>query len=566
MKILIASCVFIVTTIDVVYCRNPSPAKLLFRQDHQTKKFVLQGDALAELEQLKAPVRVIGAIGDSRVGKSTNLNFIRHFLDQNRYEHAEKVFRTSDEMEPCTSGVWISTVRDSRGTGSTVLVDTEGTNLGNDDDTDLLSIFTVLMSSGLALFVNKGVMNHNRHFLYRVSRLSEQMWPGLSTKSFPELKIILRGALSPSPGKTLYQETQDFILNNKDGFGETIGRQFPRNRLSVAEIPYVAEPNRLNDLEKFASDKYAGIASSLAENFKRFPVKKTINGGIMDGKMLADLALKLQDSINRNCWEGFADTYLAMETSLCDRVFREVLEPLLSKGLDDINASKEQKLLEFFQNCTLEKERTKALDKVSEVVRQKADMKAREQRLEEQRKERERQERINEERAKKRLREAVERQQAIEREKAAKELAERQNKDEQKRLEKAKEQQRALEREQARQRSRRRRERDFIGAVAGVAGLAFLSDSRLKENITLLPYSEYETIGLHSFSWVWSKAAEGLGKSGCDQGLIAQDVEKLYPWAVGTGPDGYKRVNYKALIQMMSLNSGSRRSESRSQS
>ena len=84
MEILIASCVFIVTTIDVVYCRNPSPAKLLFKHDHQTQKFVLQGDGLAELEQLKAPVRVMRAIGDSRVGKSTNLNFIRHFLDQNR--------------------------------------------------------------------------------------------------------------------------------------------------------------------------------------------------------------------------------------------------------------------------------------------------------------------------------------------------------------------------------------------------------------------------------------------------------------------------------------------------
>lgn len=186
--------------------------------------------------------------------------------------------------------------------------------------------------------------------------------------------------------------------------------------------------------------------------------------------------------------------------------------------------------------------------------------------MEEQRKERERQERIDKERAEERRREAVERQQAIEREKASRELAERQKKDEQDRLEKAKEQQRALERERARQESRRRK-KDVIGAVAGVVGvLAFLSDSRLKENITLLPYSEYETIGLHSFSWVWSKAAEGLGKSGCDQGLIAQDVEKLYPWAVGTGPDGYKRVNYKALIQMMSLNSGSRRNEARSQS
>jgi len=32
----------------------------------------------------------------------------------------------------------------------------------------------------------------------------------------------------------------------------------------------------------------------------------------MDGKMLADLARKLQDAINRNSWKGFADAYLAM--------------------------------------------------------------------------------------------------------------------------------------------------------------------------------------------------------------------------------------------------------------
>lgn len=72
-------------------------------------------------------------------------------------------------------------------------------------------------------------------------------------------------------------------------------------------------------------------------------------------------------------------------------------------------------------------------------------------------------------------------------------------------MEETKEQQRALERERARQNSRRRRGRDFIGAVVGGGALmALFSDSRLKENITLLPYSEYETIGLQSFSWMWS--------------------------------------------------------------
>ena len=192
----------------------------------------------------------------------------------------------------------------------------------------------------------------------------------------------------------------------------------------------------------------------------------------MDGKMLAALARKLQEAINRNAWKGVGDAYLAMEMSLCDRRFRDVLEPLLSKELDDITESKERKLLEFLDHCALEKERTKALDKVSEVVRQKVEMKAREQRLKEQRKERER-------------------QQTIERQKAARKLEEKKKKDEKDRLEKAKEQQRALRKELARQRLRRRRGRDIIGAAIGGAGLAVLfSDSQLKENITTMPYSE----------------------------------------------------------------------------
>ena len=96
-------------------------------------------------------------------------------------------------------------MRDTNGAGSTILIDTEGTNLGNNENTDLLSIFTVLLSSGLALFAREAVQNHNVQFLYRVSRLSEQIWTqnDANTKSFPELMIILRGALSASSGKTL---------------------------------------------------------------------------------------------------------------------------------------------------------------------------------------------------------------------------------------------------------------------------------------------------------------------------------------------------------------------------
>ena len=42
-------------------------------------------------------------------------------------------------------------------------------------------------------------------------------------------------------------------------------------------------------------------------------------------------------------------------------------------------------------------------------------------------------------------------------------------------------------------------------------------------------------------------AAERLGLSGKGSGVIAQEVELLYPWALTEGYDKYKRVDHSAL-------------------
>ena len=70
-----------------------------------------------------------------------------------------------------------------------------------------------------------------------------------------------------------------------------------------------------------------------------------------------------------------------------------------------------------------------------------------------------------------------------------------------------------------------------------------------------MPHSEFEEIGLQGYIWVWSrKAVEELGQSAVvEHGVIAQEVENLYPWAVVTGDDGYKRVNYATLEQLVLL-------------
>ena len=523
------------------------------KYDDETKKFILGDDALRDVEALTGPVKIVGAIGDARVGKSTNLNFIRYFLDGNKNQGVQKVFNTSDSVEPCSTGVWISVVRDASGAGSTILIDTKGTNLGNNENTDLLSIFTVLLSSGLALFARESVQNHNAQFLYRVSRLSEQIWAqdAANAKSFPLLMVILRGALYPSPGKTLQGEVQDFILDGK--YGQTIARHFSHDRIKVRNIPYVGDLKRLNDLEQFPRDDYANVASSLAEDFKRFPAKKTVGGAYMDGKMIADLAEKLQAAINQNSWSGFSDVYAALETNLCDRSFREIVEPFLEKNLDEIKFSKNGIMEKFKKKCALEPEITKTGNNISQAIAKKEEIIKKQRRLDEERKRQADEERREREREEYRRQKELERENRLKEERRERERAEEQRRIQEENVRRAQEETRRLEAEVAARRSRDRERRDVIKTVLGGAALfAIFSDSRLKENITAMPHSEFEEIGLRSYSWVWSKkAVTELGIKGIEHGVIAQDVEKLYPWAVVMGDEGYKKVNYAALKQLV---------------
>jgi len=534
-----------------VRCSSP-PAKPLLKYDDEIKKFILGNDALSDIEALSGPVKIVGAIGDSRVGKSTNLNFIRYFLDGNRNQGVQKVFKTNDSIEPCTTGEWISVVRDANGAGSTILLDTEGTNLGNNENTDLLSIFTVLLSSGLALFARETVQNHNVQFLYRVSRLTEQIWTqdAANTKSFPELMVILRDSLSPSPGKTLQGQIQDFILDGK--CGQTIGRHFSRDCIKVRDIPYVGDAKRLNDLEQFPRDDYANVASSLAEDFKRFPAKKTVGGAYMDGKMIADLARKLQAAINQNSWSGFSDVYAALETNLCDRSFQEIVEPFLEKDLDKIKYSENGIMERFKEKCALEPERAKTRNKISQAIAKKEEIIEKQKRLDEERERKADEERREREREEQRRQEARARERRLEEERRERERAEEQKRIQEENVRRAQQETRRLEAEAAAKRSRERERRDVINTVLGGAALfAIFSDSRLKENITAMPHSEFEEIGLQSYSWVWSKKAVAeLGIRGTEHGVIAQDVEKLYPWAVLTSDEGYRKVNYAALKQL----------------
>ena len=87
--------------------------------------------------------------------------------------------------------------------------------------------------------------------------------------------------------------------------------------------------------------------------------------------------------------------------------------------------------------------------------------------------------------------------------------------------------------------------------VSGTVSQA--SDERLKRNITPLSPSLQQLLQLKPVHYYWRYSQINGRKFSNDPqiGLIAQEVEKLFPELVSTDRNGYKSVNYTALIPIM---------------
>jgi hypothetical protein len=91
---------------------------------------------------------------------------------------------------------------------------------------------------------------------------------------------------------------------------------------------------------------------------------------------------------------------------------------------------------------------------------------------------------------------------------------------------------------------------DYFGGIAAgklwtSSGTLAGSDLRLKTEITNLTQSLPKLAQLRGVSFFWKDKNRGAGQQ---LGLIAQEVEAVFPALVETGPDGMKAVNYTGLI------------------
>lgn len=73
------------------------------------------------------------------------------------------------------------------------------------------------------------------------------------------------------------------------------------------------------------------------------------------------------------------------------------------------------------------------------------------------------------------------------------------------------------------------------------------SDRRMKTDINLLEHSLDKLLALRGVSFKWQEGY-GQNQEAFRFGLIAQEVEKVFPEVVENGPNGLKSINYSALI------------------
>ena len=471
--------------------------------------FELNPDVLEEISQMEPPIRVIAAVGNARVGKSTFLNVFSSIFSLERKSNAiEEVFESGASLDPVTRGVWAHIIRHPDKNGSILLLDVEGTDLGNDSVTDRLSMFTAMLSSGLNIFALQVVKNGDINFLYRIVRLSELVFEGKEIpNNFPKLRIVLRTNLNVPDDDSLEDYIRQTIFHpdgQSMGKEKIIKKYFPEDRISVSHIPSVDNSELFRDIKRLQESSAWNLFEKLAQKMKDSPVKYSSGGPPIDGEALRVLTTKLVEAMNspNDFWKDFGDVYAVVETYICTRRYEEYIKPvLLQQTSREMEDNMFKALRKFEQECSLQSEIKKAEEELMSTLKEKRKREENEKRREE-------------------VRRKQEEESWWEYSKSAAKYF-----------------------------------------VPFLAGALFFSDEDLKDNVTTLSYSDFKDIGLRGVCWKWNENAQKTyGLTGEDCGVIAQEVKVLYPWAVAEGTDGYLRVHYGILHEMINVAHSNRNS------
>ena len=317
------------------------------------KKFRLHDPALEVLKELPAPVKVLAAVGDARIGKSTFLNMAYLHWDRSYPLRGNLPFEVGSTTQACTRGVWIYVRRLPEG-GSLVFVDVEGTQLGDDAVTEQLSALTAVMSSLIILFVREVVNNAALHFLYHTTKLGK-MFP--ESERFPLLQVAIRDPLNLSSDfSSRHEEVVHSLTNpNHDDPNDNVRREiasvFAPTRISACEVAF-QERKQLEKLQCLQRGPYFdSVQCTLAYIKTIIPPKLTPQGMEMSGEDLVEMLQSLFRALENGDIAVLESAYERLEKQMCEKMFQVLIEPLLSMNEDEFLSNEQQYLENFEKQC-----------------------------------------------------------------------------------------------------------------------------------------------------------------------------------------------------------------------
>src|SRR5205085_7741827 len=86
-----------------------------------------------------------------------------------------------------------------------------------------------------------------------------------------------------------------------------------------------------------------------------------------------------------------------------------------------------------------------------------------------------------------------------------------------------------------------------LAAKPGGGSWSTFSDARLKHDVRPLEGTLDKLLALHGVSFVYNDPAAIHERPGLRIGMVAQEVEKVFPDWVETGPEGYRRLTYRGF-------------------
>jgi len=541
-----------------VTCGKKAQIILEFKTESGTYEW--NRDVLADILKLQSPLRSIFILGDERGHTLATLDLNIHIWSGTRRNYVEEIFRETDQRNSVVWAHILELQRQEKEVENVLLLYGSHMNLDDAFFKSSYGRFFATVSSGLSLLPQEMFQNNSMPSLFRGSSLFHNT--GHSDLTKPH--VVVDAPFESDSAKCAIQEAREF----------------------------------LKDYEKLRKSEYWTATKRLVATYRAMPIIKTPKGSCIDGAAIVELAAAVKKPMDANSWSDIVNIYETLDRNICKRSHQGLIQSLITSKATETEAKAKNSVDDFAKLCALRNENAEFKGDVRRVVTEKNELVKIERNLEEEKRRRMEAEKRKEDKAKKiqETRSEMEKEHAKlfkSREEANMEVGIQHD-----RYKTTRKEIKLLEKDLSKKEGgwldvigpaifgqRPAGEKfsstpetggeegtphdpndswfnviiqtltvvnGFVSNVLKIRDIIVNSDERLKQNIITLPRSEYSIIGIRVACWEWNAIAEKtFGFKGNACGVIAQEVQALYPRLVTEGNDGYLRVQFDALRDMI---------------